>query len=59
VQTRIQQGEIDSWSYIWGSGQFSSQKAYKVMMANPTPLLMDLEFIMSSKAQVLFLVAST
>jgi hypothetical protein len=38
VQTRIQQGEIDSWSYIWGSGQFSSQKAYKVMMGyQPAP----------------------
>jgi hypothetical protein len=32
VQNRIQQGEMDSWSYIWGNGQFSSQKAYKVMM---------------------------
>jgi hypothetical protein len=38
VQNRIQQGEMDSWSYIWGNGKFSSQKAYKVMMGfQPAP----------------------
>jgi hypothetical protein len=28
---KINEGEIDSWSYIWGSSEFSVKKAYAVM----------------------------
>jgi hypothetical protein len=31
--TPVQQGP-DSWSYIWGTTEFSTKKAYSVMMAH-------------------------
>jgi hypothetical protein len=32
TQERINSGEIDKWSYIWNSTEFSTQKAYKALI---------------------------
>jgi hypothetical protein len=32
TQERINLGEIDKWSYIWNSTEFSTQKAYKALI---------------------------
>ena len=38
ARVRMENGEMDEWSYIWGNSNFSTQKAYKVMIGHhPTP----------------------
>jgi hypothetical protein len=35
---KIQEGNGDKWNYIWGNNEFSSQRAYRVMIGySPTP----------------------
>jgi hypothetical protein len=46
----------DSWSYIWGTRNYSPVKAYIFFHSAPYPQ-MDLENQMSSKTQGLLLVA--
>jgi hypothetical protein len=37
---KMQLGEQDSWTYIWGNSTFSSKKAYKALIGvQPTPQL--------------------
>jgi hypothetical protein len=43
--SKINGGEIDSWSFIWGSHEFSVHKAYVVMSgAQPAPPHLSLDF---------------
>jgi hypothetical protein len=32
IMPSSQQGDIDSWSYIWGSKEFTTKQAYKALM---------------------------
>jgi hypothetical protein len=35
---KVQEGNCDTWTYIWGNGEFSSRKAYRAMIgSSPTP----------------------
>ena len=47
---RIQDGEKDKWSYIWGSETFSCSKAYKVMIGYQ-PVLPHFFWIWNSSCQ--------
>ena len=50
ARQRIQEGEKDQWSYIWGSASFSTSKAYKVMIGSQ-PVLPHFSLIWNSSCQ--------
>jgi hypothetical protein len=58
----IQQGNIDQWSYIWGNKEFTTKQAYKALIGGTgcsSTFQMDLEILMSSKAQILLLASAS
>jgi hypothetical protein len=58
---KINYGVVDTWSYIWGSSEFSVKNAFAVMSGHqhaPPIILLDLENLLSGEAQV-FLMAFT
>ena len=48
----VQEGNSDSWSYIWGNAEFSSQKAYKAMIGfSPAPKIFSILWKSSCQAK--------
>jgi hypothetical protein len=48
---KIQEANINTWTFIWGNDSFSPKKAYKVLIgAYYSTLFLALEDLLSSKA---------
>jgi hypothetical protein len=48
----VQEGNKDTWTYIWGNAEFSSHKAYKAMIGHsPAPKIFSLIWKTSCQAK--------